>query len=179
MNPKKSTKTSLAGILGAIGVVIAGFAAMWKGAQFDATTFLQALGVVVTAAAALFGGLKARDDDVSSEGEEAPKVKKPPKLPALILFAATSSFLGLGCSAVGPSLTPTLNRAHSEFLKLEKEAEAGQIKLAWSKDGATKEEKAKAKESNARLLKARVATLKRHRLMIEAALRKGRADVKD
>jgi len=75
---KKSTKTTFAGIAAALALILAGLAAMFDADPSTTANMAKMLQGVLFIAAALgigFGGVSARDDDVTSEGRKAPKAK--------------------------------------------------------------------------------------------------------
>lgn len=89
----KSNQTTIAGIVAAIGIMLAGLSALFDkdpSTNIDPATIIQALGVLLSAGGIAFGGVKARDDRVTSEG----KVKPPPKAIGLILIPL---LLATGC----------------------------------------------------------------------------------
>lgn len=75
---KKSTKTTLSGVIACLGLL---FASMnpWFDGNPETMPDVTELGVAVAAIGTLLSGWFARDDDVSSEGGTAGKNAKPVK----------------------------------------------------------------------------------------------------
>lgn len=76
---KRSYKTTVSGIVAAIGVLVALYGKAQRGEGLEAHEALQgveALGWLITALGLGATGVVARDDDVTSEGTEAPKKKE-------------------------------------------------------------------------------------------------------
>jgi len=67
---KKSTKTTVGGILLCVGLL---FSAVGRWISTGEPPGLEALGAIGAAVSALYLGLMARDDNVTSEGRVAPK----------------------------------------------------------------------------------------------------------
>jgi hypothetical protein len=73
---KRSYKTTVSGLLAAVGVLIALYGKAERGEGLEAHEALQgveALGWLIAALGLGATGVVARDDDVTSEGTEAPK----------------------------------------------------------------------------------------------------------
>ena len=76
MAEKKSTKTTVAGVAAAVGMLAIAVAYFLDGdpsTTADWSGAVQAIGAVLAAFGVSAGGLFARDDDVSSEGSAATK----------------------------------------------------------------------------------------------------------
>jgi hypothetical protein len=73
---KRSYKTTLSGTLGAVGLLLVLYGKVERGEGVEAHEAVQgveALGLLLAALGLGSAGLTARDDDVTSEGTEAPK----------------------------------------------------------------------------------------------------------
>lgn len=75
---KKSTKTTLAGIIACLGLLFTA-SNPWFDGNPETVPNVEELGVAVAALGAILTGVFARDDDVSSAGGVASKNKKPVK----------------------------------------------------------------------------------------------------
>lgn len=94
--PAKSNKTTLGGVLGALGVLLALLVPLFDGdpsTHADLAGLVQAIGALLAAFGVGFAGFAARDDDVTSEGRVAPKAGT-----ASLLLLALLPLALLGCT---------------------------------------------------------------------------------
>ena len=76
--PVRSWKTTVSGVVVAVGVLLVAVIQVVKGQDLDIVELGQLAGVLLIAVGAVVGGVTARDDAVSSEGTTAPKALKLP-----------------------------------------------------------------------------------------------------
>jgi|OM-RGC.v1.032806887 hypothetical protein len=77
---RRSRKTTICGIIGAVGVLLVAGAALFDGdpsTQADMAGAMQAVGALLAALGVGGAGVVARDDDVSSTGHPARKGMRP------------------------------------------------------------------------------------------------------
>lgn len=121
----KSHQTTIGGLIAAIGMLLVGISAIFDkdpSTNADIPTILQAIGALIGAGGAAFGGMKARDDRVTSEG----KVKKPPTKIGLILIPFL--FFSGCCAQVDHVKLGTFAELEKSFTKIERTLKVSNVK---------------------------------------------------